>query len=202
MKQFSYFKMGLLPLTFVTSLFFMFSCDKNQQSEDSKEVAEERNDENFEDDELEKDAQFLVNAAEINMEEIQLGKLAQQKGTTADVKELAKTMEDSHRKLQGELSTLAESKGIAIPSSPTEDARDAFTDLSKKDGDDFDKAYANRMVSSHNDAVSTFEEASEDSNDEDIKQWAAATLPVLRQHLDQSIECQKDFAHMYIEENN
>lgn len=202
MKQISYFKKVLLPVTFVTTLFLMFSCDKNQKAEDTKEVAEERNDEKFDDDQQEKDTQFLVNAAEINMEEIQLGKLAQQKGTTAEVKELAKKMEDSHRKSQGELTTLAQSKGITIPSSPTEDAREAFTELSKKDGNDFDKAYANRMVNGHEDAIETFEKASEDCEDEDIKDWAAATLPVLRKHLEQAKDCQKQFADMYLEEKN
>jgi len=44
------------------------------------------------------DAQFLTSAAEINLEEIQLGQLAKKKITMIDVQELGKMMKTGHRK--------------------------------------------------------------------------------------------------------
>lgn len=205
MKMISYIKGALLPVTFVTAILLMTSCAKDQngqKSEDSKVVAEDQNDDKFDKKEQEKDAQFLVNAAAINLEEIRLGKLAQQKGSAAHVKELGKMMEDAHTRSQSDLIALAQTKNITIPITPTDNARDTFNRLSEKSGDEFDKAYANMMVSSHKDAISKFEEASQDSDDIDIKNWASATLSDLMKHLDRSIESQKQFDNMYLEKNN
>jgi putative membrane protein len=64
----------------------------------TKDESEDMNDENFDKRKDERDAQFLVNAAEIHMEEIGLAKLAQQKGTTSPIKELGRTIEQTHQK--------------------------------------------------------------------------------------------------------
>ncbi len=174
--------------TFMAAILLTTACDDNKMQEDSKEVAEERNDAVLIENEQEKDAQFLVNAAEMNLEDIELAKLAQQKGTSASVKQLGKMMEDAHTKSQNELIALAQNKGIAIPNSTTNDALDAYSKLNEKSGEDFDKAYADRMVSGHKDAISAFEDATTKSNDPDIKNWAIATLPVLRTHLNHAME--------------
>ena len=191
MNKTSYIKGALLLVTFITIILLFASCSNNQKPEDTKDVAEEHNEAKFDNNEQEKDAQFLVNAAEIYLEEIQLGQLAQQNGRTTHVKELGKMMEKSHTKALIDLTALAKSKMITIPTSPTDHAQDAYKTLNEKSGNDFDKAYADMMVSGHKDAIAAFEKASTDCNDTDIKNWATATLPDLRTHLDQSIDCQK-----------
>lgn len=196
MKKVRYIQRALLPATFVATIFLITSCSSNQQqSEDNRDVVGERNDEVFGNNELNdneegQDAEFLITAAEINMEEIQLGKLAQQKGQTADVKELGKMMEDAHTKSLNELRALAERKMISIPTTSTDDAQEAYNELDEESGSDFDKAYVDKMVSEHKDAISTFEDATTDSDDADIRNWAEASLPGLRTHLDHSINSQ------------
>ena len=191
MKKINYFKGALLQVIFVATILLIASCGNNQKQVDTRDVAEEQNEAKFDNNKQEKDAQFLVNAAEINLKQIQLGRLAQQKGSTTQVKELGKMMEDSHTKSQRDLTALAKSKRITIPTSATNDTRDAYEDLNKKSGNDFDKAYADKMVSQHEDAIETFENATTDNYDADIKNWAIASLPELRTHLNHSIECQK-----------
>ena len=44
--------------------------------------------------------------------------------------------------------------------------------------------------------IEKFEKASTDATDEDIKKWAAATLPTLRTHLDYAMICQKKYDKM------
>lgn len=202
MKTTSHIKEALLQVIFITAILLIASCSNNQRPQDTKDTAQERNDERFDGNKQEKDAQFLVNAAEIDLEEIHLGQLAQQKGKTTEVKELGKMMEDAHTKSLNDLKALAQRKGVSIPTSPTDNAKDAYSDLNGKSGDDFDKAYANLMVSKHQDAISIFEKASTDSNDSDMRNWATTNLPVLRTHLNRSMEVQKKFADMYLEENN
>jgi len=187
----SYMKKRLLQVIFAFTLLFIASCSNTGQPDDTKEVAEDKNDEQFDNNKQEKDAQFLVNAAEINLEEIQLGQLAQQKGTTAHIKELGKMMEDAHTKSLSDLAVLAQGKMITIPNAPTESAQDVYKNLNEKTGSDFDQAFSDRMVDGHKDAINVFEKASSNCSDPDIKNWATAALPALRTHLDHSIESQK-----------
>lgn len=192
MKNITHFKTGLLQATLITAtLFSVSSCSNNQKPEDTKDVAEEHNEAKFDKTNNEKDAQFLVNAAEINLEEIKLGQLAQQKSRMTIVKDLGKMMEEAHSKSMNELTALANKKLITIPVSATDEAQEAYKKLNNKSGIEFDKTYCDMMVSGHKDAIATFEKASTESFDEDIKTWATATLPTLRTHLDHAITCQK-----------
>ena len=189
MKRINSIRASWLLLIAVATVLLIASCNDNQ--EDTKEIAEEYNDEKFDDKAQEEDAEFLVMAAEINLKEIKLGELALQKGKASHVKELGKMMVSDHTKSQKDLIALADSKGITIPTSPTDDVNDAYTKLEKKSGSDFDKAYADMMVDGHKDAIEAHKKGAEDSDDAEIKNWATGRLPSLQKHLDHSIECQK-----------
>ncbi|MEO6883915.1 MAG: DUF4142 domain-containing protein [Bacteroidia bacterium] len=143
-----------------------------------------------------KDAQFLVKFAEINLEEIQLGKLAQQMGTTMDLKELGEMMENDHTKSLNELTTLALKKSITLPTSLDSNAQNDSTKLSKLSGNEFDTHYCDMMVSGHKIAIALFEKESTDASDPAIRQMAITTLPILKKHLEQATECQKECKKM------
>ncbi len=171
------------------------ACDNNK-AEDPKEVAEEKNEQKFDNKANEKDAEFLVAAAEINREEISLGQLAQQKGTMSHVKELGKMMEVEHSKSLTDVTALAKTKNISLPTALTEDGQDAYKKLNEKTGNNFDKDYSDMMVKGHKDAVALFEKAATECTDADIRAWASATVPTLQAHLNKSIECQAECAKM------
>lgn len=180
--------MGTIMLGAFAAAVSMGLSSCGNKTEDTKDVAQEHNDAKF-DDKKAKDAEFLVNAAGINMEEIQLGELAQQQAVSQDVKDLGKMMVDEHQKVQAEVQALATSKSITLPTSLTKDGQDAYDKLMKQTGTDFDKKYANMMVDGHKDAISMFEKESNDAEDADIRNFASKTLPQLRAHLDHSMSC-------------
>jgi len=193
MKTLSHLKRTIFGATLFASLIFaLSSCGetKNAESEeDSKEVAEEKNEETFDTRASEKDAQFLVNAAETGMMEVKLAQLALTKSKNADVKELATMMETEHTKANLALNELAGKKNISIPTALTTDGEDAYKKLSDLDGAKFDKEYCEMMVKGHSDVVDRFEKASNDATDMDIKNWASTMLPTLRAHLEYSKTC-------------
>jgi putative membrane protein len=191
MKNNKNIRQVLNHVTLFTSIMVMVSCTNNEAPKDTKEVAEDYNDAKFDDQDIENDAQFLVEAAEINLEVIQLGELAQDKGKSEDVKEAGKMMVEAHTKLLNDLTALANTKQITIPTAVSDESREVFNTLNEKLGINFDIAYAELMVSGHNDAIDAFEEAATECADMDIKNWATTALPELRLHLDQSIELQK-----------
>ncbi|WP_113922673.1 DUF4142 domain-containing protein [Cognataquiflexum aquatile] len=180
------------------TMFFASSCSENKTT-DSMEVAEEENVSRLTNDDetivvIDNDngVKFLMAAAEMQLEEISLGKLAQQKGTTPHVKELGKMMEVDHTKTLAELNTLAQSKSVAIPATATEDSMETQKDLMEKEGNDFGKAYSDMMVEHHEDAIELFEKAATDSEDAEIKAWAAEKLPTMRTHLEHAKACKAE----------
>jgi putative membrane protein len=142
-------------------------------------------------DDVTNDSQFLVRAAEINMEEVLLGQLAQQKSMVKEIIELGQMIEEAHTQSMGTLTELAKNKKITIPTMPKHSIREAYKKLNAKSESEFNKAYCDMMVDGHVDAIITFEKALKSIADEDIKEWATAAIPVLRNHLDRSRVCQK-----------
>lgn len=77
------------------------------------------------------------------------------------------------------------------PSQPTDNAPEAYRILRARTKADYDKAYADLMVSGLKDAIAVIEKASTDYNDPEIQNLATTTLPDMRTHLDYFIDCQK-----------
>lgn len=192
MKQLTFKKGTMISSLFIACILVFTSCGYDQRVEDNTELAADQNEAKFDDNEMEDDAQFLVDAAEINLEQIQLAQLAQQNGSTEEIRELGKKIESVHTKSLNDLNALADSKTITVPSSTSHDAQEDYRKLNEKTGKDFDKAYADMMVNEHKDAIDAFEDASTESNDTEIKNWASNTLPELRSSLAKSEECQKN----------
>ncbi len=159
----------------------------------TKDESEDMNDENFDKRKDERDAQFLVNAAEIHMEEIGLAKLAQQKGTTSPIKELGRTIEQTHQTALDELTTLAKRKKITIPNTITDQGDESYRALNEKVGDDFNESYAKLMIEKHEDAIAVYEKGAKKSRDKQITEWANSTLAALRKDLSAAKDCSVQF---------
>ena len=166
------YKSKIFQAILILGVLYGTSSCMNNKPEDTKVVAEDHNDAKFDNNKIEKDAQFLVNAATISREEINLGQLAQHNGRSLAVKELGKMMEDEHTKSLADLTVLAKAKNISIPTSQTNSSESAYKNLNDKSGNDFDKAYADMIVSEHKKTISLFETAATESSDLDIRAWA------------------------------
>lgn len=137
------------------------------------------------------DASFVVNTANAGMTEVQLGQLAQQKGTAKDVKEYGAMMEKDHTAAGDKLKTLAASKNITLPSAISPEMQKNIDDMQQKSGKEFDKAYINMMVDDHKKVISMFEDEAKKGSDADIRAFADATLHTLKIHLQDAEKCKK-----------
>ena len=158
--------------------------------EDTKKVAEEHNDAKFSA-AKETNAQFLVDAAAMDLELVKLGELAQTNSKMPDVKKLGEMMKMNHTNSLKNLQTLASAKQVTLPTAITNGGQATYDKIMAKKGVDFDKNYCNMMVSMHKNAVEKFEKANVSVSDTDIKAWAETMLPALRTHLDAAITCEK-----------
>lgn len=185
MKKSTILGKALLIAAVLSLSFGATSCKQESKPEDSKEAAEDQNEVKFEDNNSkEEDSEFLVDAAETDLEEIEVGKLAQQKGTDEEVKSFGKMLADDHTKSFEDLKAFSDKKQISLPLVATEDGKEAYNDLNKKTGLDFDKKFAEMMVDGHEKAIKNAEKVSKDAKDEEIRVWAANKIPNLTTHLE------------------
>jgi putative membrane protein len=129
------------------------------------------------------DHDFLMDAAMGGLMEVELGRIAAQKGMSESVKQFGQRMVDDHSKANTELMTLASSKGMTLPTALDEKHQKEVTKLSAMSGAEFDRAYAKMMLSDHNKDVKEFEKQSTKGADADLKAFASKTLPTLQEHL-------------------
>lgn len=195
MKNNSHLEKLLLNAVFIGALFVGITACNNKK--DPAKMAEEQNEEKFDDANKEEDAEFLVEAAEITLEEIELGKLARQRSKNSSVIQLGETMQNDHEKSLSEIKSIAEKYAITIPNSLSENGRENYNKLNKQEtGKDFDEKFCQMMVDGHKDAIKLFEDASKDVSNEEIRNWAAATLSTLRMHLDHATSCRDEIDNM------
>jgi len=126
--------------------------------------------------------QFILDAGASGMKEVELSKLAVQKGINQGVKAFATMMVSDHTKANSELKTLADSRNATLVMGP--DATTASTSLSGLSGAAFDLAYVKTMIEDHTNAVDMFNRATR-SSDPEIKAYATKYLPTLKEHLKQ-----------------
>jgi putative membrane protein len=129
------------------------------------------------------DHKFVMEAAMGGLMEVELGRVAAQRGTSEAVKQFGQRMVDDHSKANEELMSLASSKGMTLPTTLDEKHQKDVTKLSGMSGAEFDRAYAKEMLSDHTKDVREFERQSTRGGDPDIRAFAAKTLPTLQEHL-------------------
>lgn len=136
---------------------------------------------------------FVENAAQGGITEVEAGKLALEKSGSADVKTFAQHMITDHTKANQDLMALAKKLDIEVP----DDA--ALTDKAKKAilemrDESFDKAYANNQVDAHEKTVALFKKEAESSDNTELKAFATKTLPTLEAHLEKAKALQSKYA--------
>ena len=129
------------------------------------------------------DREFVVKAASGGMAEVAMAQMAKQKATNSDVKNFAEKMETDHGKANQELSSLATTKGLALPTQTDADHKAGLDHLNGLTGTAFDKSYMQHMVDDHTKTVADFEKAAQSASDPDLKAWVTKTLPTLKEHL-------------------
>jgi putative membrane protein len=132
------------------------------------------------------DKAFMKKAAQGGQAEVELGQLAAQKGQSDEVKKFGQRMVDDHSKANDQLKSIAQQKGVQLPTEL--DAKDkALKDkLSGLSGNQFDEAYMRNMVQDHKKDIAEFQKQANSGKDPDVKNFASQTLPTLQDHLKQA----------------
>ncbi len=103
-----------------------------------------------------KDKMFVRNAVQGGLAEIELGKLAVEKGASEDIKAFGKKMEEDHGKLNEEMGQLADTIGARMPKKMSKDQQATYDKLNSLSGEEFDKEYIACMMKDHHADLKSF----------------------------------------------
>ncbi|MDN4059730.1 DUF4142 domain-containing protein [Massilia sp. YIM B02769] len=130
------------------------------------------------------DTKAINDMAMANMAEVEAGKLAQSKSQNAEVKTFAQQMIDDHGKALQEVQTLAQSKGVTLPTELDAKHKAMATKLEKMTGDAFDREYMKTGgVKAHKDTLAMLKKHEKSAKDADVKALAGKMIPTVEQHL-------------------
>ena len=130
-----------------------------------------------------RDRTFVMQAGQLSMMEVELGRLAVQRGSSAGVKQYGQEMVEDHTRANQELMQLAMQKKVELPTDMSTQNTALIDRLSGLSGKSFDTAYKQAMIDSHNQAIAVFQAQSKQGQDPDLKAWATQKLPNLQAHL-------------------
>jgi putative membrane protein len=129
------------------------------------------------------DHNFVMNAAKGGKAEVELGTLASQQATNPAVKQFGERMVKDHTEANNRLQQIAQQKGMTLPNDLPDDAKQLKERLTNMKGPEFDRTYMQNMVQDHQKDVAEFQQEADQGQDPDIKNFAATTLPTLKEHL-------------------
>src|SRR5438874_8736795 len=106
-----------------------------------------------------KDKTFMKKAAKGGMMEVAMGKMAEQNAQSDDVKSFGKRMVTDHSKANDELKSIAQQKGIKLP---TKERTEKWSS---------DKAYMTMMVKDHEKDLAEFQDEARNGSDSELKNF-------------------------------
>ncbi|MDT0176589.1 DUF4142 domain-containing protein [Enterobacter sp. BRE11] len=130
------------------------------------------------------DEKALKDMAQANINEIAAAKIALSKAESSDVKAYAQKMVDDHGAALTKVQTVAEQKGVTLPTEPDAKHKTMAAKLEKESGAAFDKMYmTNAGTKDHKMVLSKLQSDAKNIKDPDVKTLADAHTPVVEAHL-------------------
>ena len=131
----------------------------------------------------EQDKAFVAKVSQGGMYEVELGKLAETKATTQDLKDQANTENHDHQLVGGKLKAIMEKNGLTFPDELNAEFQARLDKMNALAADKFDAAYVEDMKKIHEADGAAFAKEAKDGSNEDLKAFAAETHRIVERHL-------------------
>jgi putative membrane protein len=148
----------------------------------------------------ESDLQAMAMIHHVNQTEIDMGKLAQTKGTTAGIKDYGKVLVKDHTSADKDLMAIAKKSGATIPAfKPTDEAeqkdmkdqKEMAAHLKTLKGAEFDKEFLTMMVEGHEKVLAKLDTMASSAQSPELQTYLKDLKPALQKHADQARDLQK-----------
>jgi putative membrane protein len=129
------------------------------------------------------DKHFVEAALKGGMTEVDLGKIAADKGASEDVKMFGQKMVTDHSRLGEKMKTVAGQIGVTPPSMDTISGMGEEAKLKVLSGKSFDDAYISAMLKDHEDDLEAFKKEVASGTSPEVKRAARQGEAVVEEHL-------------------
>jgi putative membrane protein len=128
------------------------------------------------------DREFILNASEANLAEIELGKLAVMKSSTPSVQSYGNMMATEHQTALDELDAIADDKDADLMNTLNAKHQEIKQKLTTMTGYAFDTAYMHSQIKDHETAMSLFQAEVSAGKDQVLKNYTSKYLPHIEMH--------------------
>jgi putative membrane protein len=125
---------------------------------------------------------FIKTAIEGNFAEVEMGRLAQQKGHSESVKKFGQMLIDDHSAANQKAVDAAKAMGVAPPDRPSVKQKADYEKMSKMSGAQFDRDFATHMVADHEKDIAEYKKEMKQADA--AGEYAKGQLDVLQKHLE------------------
>jgi putative membrane protein len=127
------------------------------------------------------DQRFLTEAIQGDVAEVNMGKLAQQKGQGDDVKQYGQMLQQDHGEHLQKAQQMAQQLGVTPPNSPNTKQQETYAKLEKLSGAAFDREFKQAMVKDHAEDIAKYKKEARSKGP--LAEFAQQTVPTLEKHL-------------------
>jgi putative membrane protein len=128
------------------------------------------------------DQAFVHDTMQDNDAQVALSQLAQQKSSSADVKQFSEQMVKVHTELNNQLTPAVKQLNMSAPKGPSKKEKKQIDKLQALSGADFDSAYLQEMAREQQHDLKQFKSEANAGQGSGLQQVAKADLPVLTQN--------------------
>jgi predicted outer membrane protein len=127
--------------------------------------------------------EFLIEAMQDTMAEIQICEIALEKSPNHDVKVFAQKMIDEHGQMGRDMEKLATQKKLDVPRDIRPEQEMTVDELSSLDGHNFEQRWIQYNIDVHERDIKVFSHYAGEEPDPEIRKMAEAGVKMLRHHL-------------------
>jgi putative membrane protein len=128
------------------------------------------------------DKQFMEQAAQLNMTEAHLGRMAQEKGSGQAIKDFGETLQEDHTKAYGQLSSLADEFQFEIPKGIDQEHQKIIQQFQGLSGPQFDEKFIEHQRQEHQKALELFQREAQRAQDPKVQAYARQMASLVEKH--------------------
>jgi putative membrane protein len=139
------------------------------------------------------DRSFLQKAIDTGRLQLRLAELGASQASTSEVRSHAEQLKSDNRQLVDAVNSVMQKRGVGTLEPTGRPTEDAYGRLASRTSGEFDREFVRVMAEVHEATINLFEQAAGEGRDPEVRDLAAAQLPMLRAHRNRITELKKMF---------
>ena len=127
---------------------------------------------------------YVTNAAISDMYEIEAGRMASERGASAEAKQLGEMLVADHTTSSERLKALAQAAGETVLMQMDERRQGLLDNLRAAQGAEFDRVFADQQVAAHQEALTLHRGYADSGENTELQAFARDLVPKLEAHLE------------------